>query len=207
MVAAGPAVLAACSDDTSRASSAAGPASADAGSGATAAPDADPDAPPEAQATLPPRTVFVAQATDFTGFCRWSSADATPARASPFGIHGAQAMTVYWNAPPPHGADEFPVGTMILKESEQPDASDRIVFAMVKREPRVGGYDDGGSDGWEWFSLQDEGDCSVEVLWRGPASPVITTYTDLLTGDCNGCHGGIPDNDFVWDTALQLSRF
>jgi hypothetical protein len=161
----------------------------------------------DAAAASAPPSVYIAQAADFSGFCRWSSAPATPARDSPFGIHGLQDMTVYWKASPPHDASEFPVGTIILKESEQPDAGDRIVFAMVKRQRKGTGYNTGGADGWEWFSLQDTGDCSAEVLWRGPAAPILTTYSDLLTGDCNGCHANIADNDEVWDTALQLSRF
>jgi hypothetical protein len=192
----------ACSDGAARASDA--QTSGDAAPGAMPSPA---DAGSEAAPTLPPRSVFVAQAPDFTGFCRWSSADAMPARDSPFGVHGVQAMKVYWNAPPPHAADEFPVGTIVLKESEQADASERIVFAMVKRQPRGAGYNTGGADGWEWFSLQDQGDCTAAILWRGPQAPILTTYSDLLTGDCNGCHGGIADNDYVWDTALQLSRF
>jgi hypothetical protein len=34
---------------------------------------------------------------------------------------------------------------------------------------------------------------------------VLTMYSDLLVGDCNGCHAKIADSDYVWDTALQLS--
>ncbi|HEX4449104.1 MAG TPA: hypothetical protein VH044_20330 [Polyangiaceae bacterium] len=213
IAAAAAASMAACSDGKAwRADVAADGLIAGQGTG-TSSPDAAPpsggDAAPSdgAAASAPPPTVYVAQAADFTGFCRWSSAPATPARDSPFGVHGLQDMTVYWKASPPHDASEFPVGTIILKESEQPDAGDRIVFAMVKRLRKGAGYNTGGADGWEWFSLQDTGDCSAEILWRGPAPPILTTYSDLLTGDCNGCHANIADNDEVWDTALQLSRF
>jgi hypothetical protein len=154
-----------------------------------------------------PPSRFVAQAGDFAGFCKWSSAPATPAKATPIGIHGLGPMTVYWREAPPHGASEFPVGTLILKESEETTATDRIVFAMAKRERRGTGYNTGGADGWEWFSLQDNGDCTVSILWRGPTPPVLTTYSDLLVGDCNGCHAKIAESDYVWDTALQLSSF
>jgi hypothetical protein len=154
-----------------------------------------------------PPSQVIAQANDFAGFCKWSSAPATPVTSAPVGIHGVHPMTVYWKEPPPHGATEFPVGTVILKESEDTTPTTRIVFAMVKRKARGAGFNPDGADGWEWFSLQDQGDCTVLILWRGAAPPVLTTYSDLLVGDCNGCHSKIVASDYVFDTALQLSSF
>jgi hypothetical protein len=152
-----------------------------------------------------PSSDFVATENTFAGFCDWSSAPATPAKSTPLGVHGLDAMRVYWKEAPPHGATEFPVGTVILKESEETTPGDRIVFAMAKRKARGGGYDSDGADGWEWFSLQDRGDCTALILWRGAAAPILTTYSDLIVGDCNGCHTKIAGSDYVFDTALQLS--
>jgi len=156
---------------------------------------------------------FISQLDDFTGFCKWSSAPAT-AMASPDGadagdgVHaGEGTLTVYWNKSPPPGSHEFPVGTIILKESNQADASQRVVFAMVKRQPRGTGWNTGGADGWEWWSLSDLGNCTVGRLWRGVIPPTNEPYAGAAVGDCNGCHARVISNDYVWDTALELSRF
>ncbi len=81
---------------------------------------------------------FIAQVSDFAGFCKdWSSAPAlAPADAGGDGIHGDAGLTVYWNKSPPHGATQFPVGTIILKETNDADPSKRTAFAMVKRTAR-----------------------------------------------------------------------
>jgi hypothetical protein len=153
---------------------------------------------------------FIAQVADFYGFCNWHSAAATAPGDAGDGIHGLGPLTVYWNKSPAHGSREFPVGTIILKESNQKDPSQRVVFAMVKRQPRGTGFnaaDTGGADGWEWWSLTDLGNCSVERLWRGAYPPSTETYAGTTVGDCNGCHAAVEGNDYVWDTALDLSRF
>ena len=80
---------------------------------------------------------------------------------------------------------------------------------MVKRQPRGTGYnsaDMGGADGWEWWSLQDQGNCTVGRLWRGPAPPVTEPYAGMTVGDCNACHTQVVANDYVWDTALVARR-
>ena len=150
--------------------------------------------------------VFIAQTGDFTNFCKWSSAPATAAGDASDGVHGIGPLTVYWNKNPPHGATQFPVGTIILKESNQTDPSQRLAFAMVKRQARGTGFNTGGADGWEWWSVTDIG-CNVERLWRGTTPPSGESYANMPVGDCNGCHEQIVDNDYVWDSALQLSKF
>jgi hypothetical protein len=154
--------------------------------------------------------VFIAQVADFTGFCHWSHAPAIAAgdAGTSDGVHAdAGPLTVYWNHPPPHGADQFPVGTIILKESQQANAADRTAFAMVKRGARGTTYNQAGADGWEWWSVQDTGDCTVNQLWRGPVPAGGESYANHPAGDCNGCHGLVVGNDYVWDSALQLSNF
>ena len=149
----------------------------------------------------------IVQPAAFDGFCKWSSAPANAPGDAGDGIHGLGALTVYWNKSPPPGSHEFPVGTIILKESNQTDPTMRVAFAMVKRQPRGTGYNTGGADGWEWWSLQDLGNCTAGRLWRGPTPPVTEPYAGQTVGDCNGCHTAVVDNDYVWDTALELSRF
>lgn len=155
-------------------------------------------------------TVFVAQLSDFSGFCHWKSAPAVADIDASDGIHAdAGPLTVYWNHSPPHGATQFPVGTIILKESNQANPADRTAFAMVKRQARGTGYNSSGADGWEWWSVFDKGDCTVSEGWRGPAPQANPNdqYLSTPAGDCNGCHGRIKGNDYVWDSALQLSKF
>ncbi len=154
---------------------------------------------------------FIAQTIDFAGFCKeWKSAPATAPGDGGDGIHGDAGLTVFWNKSPPHGATEFPVGTIILKETNDPDPSARTAFAMVKRQPRGTGFnaaDAGGADGWEWWSVSDLGNCNIGRLWRGSSPPSTESYAGQTVGDCNGCHARVADNDYVWDTALQLSHF
>jgi hypothetical protein len=147
---------------------------------------------------------FIAYASSFDGFHSWSSANATTADDAGDGLHGLGPLRVYWNQKPPHGSTSFPVGTIIVKESEQTDVTQRTVFAMVKRG---GGYNASGAAGWEWYSLLDNADGSVTILWNLTAPPPGETYANQAIGDCNGCHGVVKDNDYVWDTALQLSSF
>jgi hypothetical protein len=149
---------------------------------------------------------YIAETIDFAGFCKWSSAPASPSADASDGVHvGAGPLTIYWNRSPPHGSTQFPVGTIIVKESNEADALDRTVFAMVKRQPHGTGYNADGADGWEWMSLQDLGNCNVQRLWRGPSPPVGESYA--MTGACNPCHMQAASNDYVWDDALQLSKF
>jgi hypothetical protein len=154
----------------------------------------NPDAPTE----------FVAHASDFTGFHSWSTATASAAGGASDGLHGVGPLEVYWNQSPPHGSTTFPVGTIIVKETEQADVTQRAVFAMVKRGD---GFNSAGANGWEWFSLQDATDGTVTILWSGLAPSGGETYANQPIGDCNGCHALASSNDSVWDSALQLSNF
>ena len=72
--------------------------------------------------------IFLAVASDFTGFPSWSSQtfDTTVASGS---SHVAGRRTVYINEMPPPGAAEFPVGTLIVKVTE----TDGKIFARAKR--------------------------------------------------------------------------
>ena len=148
---------------------------------------------------------FVAYASSFDGFHGWSTAPATAENYAGDGLHGVGPMEAYWNQSPSHGSASFPVCTIIVKETQESDVTQRIVFAMVKRG---GGYNaPPGANGWEWFSLQNNADGSVIILWRGLVAPPGQTYANQAIGDCNGCHTLAAANDSVWDSALSLSNF
>jgi hypothetical protein len=144
---------------------------------------------------------FLAFATNFEGYRNWSHAAAT-ADGAPSGVHSSGPMTVYWNETPPRGSTEFPIGTLIVKETD-PGVTPAQIFAMVKRG---GGYNSSGARNWEWFELQAADDETVLIVWRGAGPPNGETYGGDPT-TCNNCHVQAATNDFVWSSALQLSSF
>jgi hypothetical protein len=161
-------------------------------------------APPPDSADGGPPAEFVAYTANFNGFHEWSSAPATANVGAAEGIHATGPLQVYWNQSPPHGATSFPVGTIIVKETQETDVTQRQAFAMVKRG---NGFNSGGANGWEWFSLQEADDGCVAVLWRGVAPLSTESYANEPVGDCNGCHVQATSNDSVWDVPLQLTSF
>lgn len=169
----------------------------------------------------PPATTFTAFATDFQGFHSWSSAPATPSPSLPpapsgdgvdagtttaadGGVH-VLPLTVYWNHPPPTGSTTFPVGTIIVKETQEADPTARKVFAMVKRG---GDFNPTGAVNWEWFELQNTANSGVVINWRGYGPP--SGSGEVYGGDptiCNSCHLIAAANDDVWSSAVQLANF
>jgi hypothetical protein len=168
--------------------------------GASGCGDSSASAPDAGAGTGP----FLAYAANFDGFHNWNSANAASVDDAGDGLHGVGPLRVYWSQSPPHGSKTFPVGTIIVKETEGADVTQRATFAMVKRGD---GYNASGAEGWEWFSLKDAPDGSVTVLWRGTIPLAGETYSNQPIGDCNGCHSLANRNDSVWDTALELSSF
>src|SRR5579863_5591927 len=92
-------------------------------------------------------TIFVAFASDFKDFHSWPSAVATPSPnlppvdaggvsadggATDGGVHPVPE-TEYWKIPSPITGNEFPLRTIIVKETNEVDPTARQVFALVKR--------------------------------------------------------------------------
>ncbi len=145
---------------------------------------------------------FLAVDSSFDDFRTW---EAFPMAPGPNGtIHTAGARTEYLNHAPPSGSTEFPVGTIIVKESEEGAIPDRQVFARVKRG---GGYNAAGAAGWEWFELKNVDEKRSTRIWRGVGPPVGEKYGGDPNGGCNGCHGAAKDNDYVLSEPLQLKMF
>jgi len=158
---------------------------------------------------------FIAFAGDFKGFHDWpNQAEATPAADLPAvdggalegdgGVHPAPQRE-YWNQNPPAGSATFPIGTIIVKETEEADPTARHVFAMAKRGA---GFNAAGAVNWEFYELKNDVDGSVSVQWQGygPTSGA----TDVYGGDpdvCNHCHRLAVSNDYVFGAALQLANF
>ncbi len=137
---------------------------------------------------------FVAMQSDFEGYPSWESVTVAAEDTG----HPDGARTVYVNEMP-EGGDTFPVGTVIVKEIAGGD-----IHAMAKRG---GGYNADGAVGWEWFELVLSDGAPV-IKWRGTEAPEGEAYGalpgsepedtgDLVTGDCNTCHGAAVENDYV----------
>jgi hypothetical protein len=142
--------------------------------------------------------------SDFQDFRSWPSVllPAQPARGE---VHLAAARRVYINRLPPEGATEFPVGTLIVKESEDTDVlADRKVFAMAKRVTD-GSYNATGARGWEWWELENVDESTVVKVWSGVGPPAGHEYGGDANGGCNTCHVGADENDFVFPGAIDLS--
>ena len=153
------------------------------------------------QTPEPPAT-FVAFASDFAPYASWQSYYVGD---SAEGVDLNGPRTVYINELPPHGATQFPVGTMIVKVVKV-DATPQNwqMFALVKR----GRLRRGGAPNWEWFGLSIDTAGNVAIDWRGTGPPPDGGYgSDGLSLSCLSCHSFSASNDYVKTPQLQLSLF
>jgi hypothetical protein len=139
---------------------------------------------------------FIAFAKDFRGFRTWSSHSIESAVAAG-ATHVSGPRTVYINQPPPPGAIEFPVGTLIVKET----VADGKLFARCKRGNN---FNSTGAIGWEWFELQETASGDVVIQWHGFGPPAGEKYGGDAKGGCNGCHTAARTNDYVLSPWLTL---
>ena len=119
------------------------------------------------------------------------------------GVHPVPE-TEYWKIPSTPTGNEFPLGTIIVKETNEVDPTARQLFALVKRG---GDFNPTGAVNWEWFELKNVADGSVAISWHGYGPP--SGSADIYGGNpavCNTCHKKAATNDYVWSAALQLSN-
>ncbi len=161
------------------------------GAPAAASPDAD----------VPVEPPFVAFASTFQGFRRWTSfhSQGPPAGSFPPDVLGPR--TQYINRLPAHGLETFPVGTIIVEARE---SGARNIFAAVKRGA---GYNARGAIDWEWFELTETQSGQVGLLWRGLGPPAGQTYGHGGASTCNECHANCPVNDSICSVKLRLASF
>jgi hypothetical protein len=146
---------------------------------------------------VPPVTGdFVAQNTNFRGYRSWMSFTIDDGLAAG-ATHVAGKRTIYINQLPPAGATEFPVGTIIVKET----AIDGKIFARAKRGSD---WNPTGAVGWEWFELLTKAG-ATGIFWRGLGPPAGEVYGGDPNAGCNMCHKLAPNNDFVLTPALMLA--
>lgn len=146
---------------------------------------------------------FIALTRDFEGFEQWQSfaLDGGSVPAADGGVsdvHTGVSRTVYLNKKPASGQTAFPVGTVIVKQSDTGQ-----IFAMTKRG---GDYNSKGAPGWEWFELKRTDTQQLAIVWRGVGPPNGESYNQG-TATCNDCHVGAVSNDYVKSPQLRLSAF
>jgi hypothetical protein len=142
---------------------------------------------------------FIAETADFTGFHAWHSI-AIDSNLAPGDSHINGPRHVFINHVPPKGSTKFPVGTIIVKETDPGPVTQRTVFASVKRG---GDYDPTGDVNWEWFSLQNLPSGTESILWRGPGPSSGGVYGNGTLGGCNACHGAAKGTDYVFTPQLE----
>lgn len=112
------------------------------------------------------------------------------------------------------GANEFPVGTIIVKILAQPNQTLPGVFAAAKVTANglATTYNSAGAAGWEWFDLLtaqnglSAGD-DPQIVWSGAFAASNQAYggnPDV----CNNCHTAMGSaNDSIISPALELEDF
>jgi hypothetical protein len=160
-----------------------------------------------------PPAFFIATQSDFANYKSWPkfivAGEGVDAGSSGSSEHGAGVHIAYVNHRPSHGSEQFPTGTIIVKETlDANGAASSRIHAMVKRN---GGFNEYGAHGWEWFELTPSTQGVPVVRWRGPNPPGDSSYDDELddnpTGDCNTCHAVAVANDHVRSGPLKLTGF
>ncbi len=140
-----------------------------------------------------PVTEFIADDNSFANFMSWSL-DATNQGSDPaLGMaHAGNDSTVirkvYFKDGQARVDGEYPVGTIIVKHSQNPDESVNEFTAMVKRGNNFA--PDGGD--WEWFMLGPDGTIASD----GDGNPM--RGADLMGGMCIACHNQASNTDYVF---------
>jgi hypothetical protein len=131
---------------------------------------------------------FVADDATFSGWSSWTKGvEHTGADPSLGGAHAGNdsnsVRTVYWKSSAAAVNGEYPLGTVILKQTVLGDGS-KVFTGMAKRG---NGYDSDGND-WEYFMLNADGTIADDGASRG---------ADLFSGMCKSCHN-FASTDFVF---------
>ena len=137
---------------------------------------------------------FVADDSSFSNFESWTLEAENQGPDPSLGMaHAGNNETVTRKIYFKDGQDpddgEFPVGTIIVKHSSNPDQSVNEFTAMVKRG---NDFNPEGSD-WEWFMLNADGSIATD-----PDSGIKMRGANLMNGMCLSCHSaGSTDYTFT----------
>lgn len=138
-------------------------------------------------------TEFVADNTTFTNFMSWSL-ESTKQGADPFlgTAHAGNDLTVVREVYFKNGQDpvngKYPVGTIVVKHSYNPDKTINEFTGMVKR----GNNFNPDFGNWEFFMLTPTGSIATD------ASGIVMRGASLMGGMCASCHTGASNKDFIF---------
>jgi hypothetical protein len=126
---------------------------------------------------------YVATDASFADFQSWQLAAQNQGPDPALGdAHSGNDSTVtryiYFKDSQTSSGGKYPLGTIIVKESKNPDMSLHQLTAMVKRGNKFN--PDHGD--WEWFILAPDGKIALD----GDGNPI--RGADLMGGMCYGCH-------------------
>jgi hypothetical protein len=149
----------------------------------------------------PAPQLFIANDSDFDGYKNWEKIEIqgevqTLETDGKVNGHRAGLRTVYLNKRPKTGANEFEVGTIVIK-----DMPDRIL-AMVKHG---GDYNSKGLLGWEYFEVFENLNKKMLIDWRGLGPRNGESYGPRGSS-CNTCHGADPKADGILTPGFALTR-
>ena len=158
------------------------------------------DAPPDSGGS----GSFIALAPDFADFATWPAI--TLGAMDGTRGHDAGISRIHLRGVVPAPSEPFATGTILVKVTETtPSVVDWEVHAMVKRG---GDYNATGAVGWEWFDLALTADGEPVITWRGEGSASdpgsyggLETDAGPFAQTCNGCHGVVDYDDYVFDRA------
>lgn len=152
----------------------------------------DKDSDEEGQPEQPDE--YIADDNSFANFMSWPL-DATTQGADPaLGMaHAGNDSTVTRNIYFKDGQDPvngiYPVGSIIVKHTNNPSHTVNEFTAMVKRG---NDYNTSGGD-WEWFMLNPDGTIATD-----PNTGNDMRGADLMGGMCLGCHTVASSKDYVF---------
>lgn len=146
----------------------------------------------ETTPTTPAATDYVADDNSFTNFMSWKLEKTNYGPSPSLGMaHAGNDSTVtrkvYFKDGQSTVNGKYPIGTIIVKHSDNPNGTLKEYTAMVKR-----GSDFNPTGGnWEWFMLMPDGKIGSDngMPMRG---------ANLMGGMCGSCHNAAASKDFVF---------
>ena len=146
-----------------------------------------------------PGEIFIAEESDFAPFQSWTSFTLPGNDPLSSLVYPLGARQAFLNQRPPHGAREYPVGTLIVKAVQQDDIPQH--WELFARAKRGGNFNPAGAVNWEFFLLIIDTDGTVRIASRGIA-PQDDGHGDMsgimsagyfngqgIIAPCNVCHG------------------
>ncbi|MBN2175219.1 MAG: cytochrome P460 family protein [Bacteroidales bacterium] len=135
---------------------------------------------------------FVADDNTFTDFMTWqleaTNQGPDPALGMAHAGNDSTVTLVYFKDGQDPANGKYPVGTIIVKHSSNPDQSVNEFTAMVKRGNN---FAPSGGD-WEWFMLNPDGSIATD----GDGNPM--RGANLMGGMCISCHTQASNKDYVF---------